>query len=149
MATQYVYPVATTTFEWTPSSGGDDHHLLLDEVTPNETDTISVGGFSGGKMERLTYGKGTAGTVVKVTAFRVSIHLNSTSIANAPAMRVKHYFNAGLIDDRSFDCSSGGSYDDFEYTIGNLNIAGSEWDAFDMEIELLPIDGNAGYSPSE
>jgi hypothetical protein len=159
VATQLVYPIGTSDVapytgdqypnghEWTPSSGGNGHHLLLDEVTPNETDKITVAGFSGGKVERIVMDNG--GTdIVLVTSYRVSLHLNSSAIANAPALRARFYVNHVEKDMREFECDTGGSWDDIEYTINGLYIDAAEWYAGPIEVELTPINGDAGYLPA-
>lgn len=147
MSFQYVYPVADGSLtEWTLSTG-TDHFAVLDETVPNETDKISVSGFSGGKIERLVMGTGDE-TITTVRGLTIEIHLKTANAGNVPAMRLRVYRSGAVIYFIEFECDTAGEWDDITITLPPQDTDSSIWYAQPLTVELIPINGDAGYSPA-
>lgn len=149
MQTLYVYPVADgATTDWTPSVAAA-HYTLVDENPPNETDKISVAGFSAGKVERLTMGSGPANTIVTVRTLKVQIHLKSAGLGNTPALRLRVYRNGAYFYQVEFQCDTADAWGDIEVTIPiGAGFSAAEWYNGTFDVFLLPINGDAGYLPA-
>jgi len=154
MATQFVYPIADVTTEWTPSDAVD-HYTLLDETSPNTTDYISVSGFTAGKVERLVLDPGDPLAISVVSQYKVRIDLNSAGLGNTPALRAKFYVGPSettaaenMYGFTEFQCDTGGDWDFVTWTIPLPLIPASKWFSDSIELELIPINGDTGYSPA-
>lgn len=147
MSTQYVYPTGDVTTEWTPSTG-TVHYSLLNEDPANTSNYISVAGFTGGDVDRIKMDNGVASTINTVSQYVVSLDIKAAGIANSPALRARFYVGLELCGFTEFTCDTGGVWDVVNWTIPLPNIPSATWYAASIELELIPINGDIGYSPS-
>ena len=144
MATQFVYPIADVTTEWTPSTG-TVHFSLLDETSANTTDYITVTGYSAGKVDRFVMDTGTS--INAVSQYVVTLDLRSSNLANAPALQLKFFVGAVMYGFVEFGIDTGGTWDVVNWTIPLPQIPAAIWNASSIELQLKPINGDVGYSP--
>jgi len=154
MATQFVYPIADITTEWTPSTGSV-HFSLLDETSANTTDYISVAGFSANKTDRFVLDPGDPLAISVVSQYKVRLDLRSSGLGNTPALRAKFYVGPSETTDvtklygfTQFECDTAGDWDFVTWTIPLPLIPASKWFSDSIELELTPINGDLGYSPA-
>jgi hypothetical protein len=138
-----IYPISTLTGQWTPSSGGGDHHLLVDEPNPpNESDYIRALGE--GKIERFLLGPVDA-AIERVTAVSVKVRLKGTPSPNSPAIRVALLLNGGTIASYEGGCATGGVFASLVATITGLNILRNDFNSGAPTLEIITRDGDTGY----
>lgn len=143
MVTATVYPIATTATQWTPSAGGADHHLLLDEVgAPDDTDYIQAGAEN--KTDDLTLGQCPA-TINRITQVKVKLRVKGITAANVPALRADILLNGGSIAAYEGSIATGGVWSSLQFTATGLNVLRSDWNAGTPTLRLLTKNGDAGY----
>lgn len=150
MPTVDLYPTGTVTGQWTPSTPGPDHHLLVDDVYPpgDNTDYVQVLGFSGGFLERFSFGAGPA-NIGRVNFIELELYFEGVDAATVAASRAELFVN-GVKRGISIEVlmhSGSGVWDTALFLFETLNIPGTEWRAGSIEILLTPLDGSAGFVP--
>lgn len=143
MVTVTVYPIATTATQWTPSAGGADHHLLLDEVgAPDDTDYIQAGAEN--KTDDFTLGQ-CPDTIDRITQVKVKFRVKGIVGGNSPALRADVLLNGGSIAAYEGSIATGGVWSSLQFTATGLNIIRADWNAGTPTLRLLTKNGDTGY----
>ena len=151
MPTTTVYPISTITGDWTPSTPGPNHHLLVDEAVPDTSDFIEVAGFTGMKIE--TFGLGTVpADCYRITKIRIKQYANAATITNLPACRASIYLNNVNIVSFEGGLPDTGTWINLSAASVTLNIPGSVWNSASplsqVFIRFTPLDGSALSLPT-
>ena len=146
MPTTTVYPIATLTGDWTPSTPGPDHHLLVDETSPDTSDYIQVTGFAAGRIEALGLGLVPA-DCDQITAIKIHLHGMGATITNNPATRASVWLNGVNIVSFEGGIPDTGLWLNLAAFSTTLNISGPVWNsasaAGQVFIRFTPLDGSS------
>ena len=144
MPTVSAYPNATRSGDWTPSAGGGDHHLLVDDTLPpgGDTDYIQVTGYLNTKIEEFDIPDNTTNldTIISV---RTVLRIDGSIITDSPGLLLQLFVGGVEVGGlKGFGGITTG-FENKELWWNNIYVPAATWKAGPRTVRITNTNGNS------